>query len=113
MLGYGVWYMYMLEKLMLLCCVVLCCGHVLTIGSTLWFFSGVCAVLYFIFGCMCLDRFTARAFLSTQDPLVSTAIPATPPANARRNSKTTGGQLPSTSSTTDEAVGSYMSPPQH
>jgi hypothetical protein len=37
--------------------------------------SGLCAITYFVFGCLCLDRFTSRAFLSTNDPVVSTAIP--------------------------------------
>lgn len=39
------------------------------------FIIGLCAIAYFVFGCLCLDRFTSRAFLSTNDPLVSTAIP--------------------------------------
>ena len=38
-------------------------------------YSGMCAIAYFVFGCLCLDRFTSRAFLSTNDPVVSTAIP--------------------------------------
>jgi len=33
-------------------------------------------MVYLIFGLLCLDRFTSQAFLSTEDPLVSTAIPA-------------------------------------
>jgi len=37
--------------------------------------SGICAVTYFVFGCLCLDRFTSKAFLSVNDPTVSTAIP--------------------------------------
>jgi len=35
-----------------------------------------CSFFYAIFGLLCLDRFTSRAFLSTQDPAASTAIPA-------------------------------------
>ncbi|KAL7434550.1 hypothetical protein ACHAXM_004137 [Skeletonema potamos] len=35
-----------------------------------------CSFFYAIFGLMCLDRFTSRAFLSTQDPVKSTSIPA-------------------------------------
>jgi len=42
------------------------------------FILGMCALAYFVFGCLCLDRFTSRAFLSTDDPLVSTAIPRPP-----------------------------------
>lgn len=36
---------------------------------------GVCAITYFVFGLLCLDRFTSKAYLSSKDPLVSTAIP--------------------------------------
>lgn len=36
---------------------------------------GLCAVAYFVFGLLCFDRFTSRAFLSTKNPLVTTAIP--------------------------------------
>mmetsp|Transcript_15297 Transcript_15297/g.28550 ORF Transcript_15297/g.28550 Transcript_15297/m.28550 type:complete len:306 (+) Transcript_15297:78-995(+) len=39
------------------------------------FVLGVCAVAYFVFGLLCLDRFTSKAYLSSNDPLVSTAIP--------------------------------------
>mmetsp|Transcript_3066 Transcript_3066/g.4728 ORF Transcript_3066/g.4728 Transcript_3066/m.4728 type:complete len:250 (+) Transcript_3066:110-859(+) len=35
-----------------------------------------CSFFYAIFGLLCLDRFTSRAFLSTQDPVASTSIPA-------------------------------------
>ena len=92
-----------------------CCGLVL-IGciDIVWNCSGLCAVSYFVFGCMCLDRFTSKAFLSTHDPLVSTAIPTTTPtADARHPHRTTGEEPPSSRSTTDVAAGSYMSPPQH
>lgn len=36
---------------------------------------GLCAVAYFVFGLLCFDRFTSKAFLSTKNPLVTTAIP--------------------------------------
>ncbi|KAG7346882.1 hypothetical protein IV203_005951 [Nitzschia inconspicua] len=39
------------------------------------FVLGLCAIIYFVFGAFCLDRFTSRAYLSNNDPLVSTAIP--------------------------------------
>lgn len=39
------------------------------------FILGLCGFCYLLFGCLCLDRFTSKAFLSTNDPLVSTAIP--------------------------------------
>ncbi|KAL3772362.1 hypothetical protein ACHAW5_010364 [Stephanodiscus triporus] len=35
-----------------------------------------CSFAYLVFGLLCLDRFTSRAFLSTQDPVASTAIPS-------------------------------------
>jgi hypothetical protein len=35
----------------------------------------VCSFTYLLFGLLCFDRFTSRAFLSTQDPVASTAIP--------------------------------------
>jgi hypothetical protein len=35
-----------------------------------------CSFAYLLFGLLCLDRFTSRAFLSTQDPVASTAIPS-------------------------------------
>jgi len=35
----------------------------------------ICAAVYFILGLLCFDRFTSRAFLSSSDPRVSTAIP--------------------------------------
>lgn len=41
---------------------------------TSWILAG-CALAYIILGCLCLDRFTSRAFLSQKDPLTSTAIP--------------------------------------
>mmetsp|Transcript_884 Transcript_884/g.2229 ORF Transcript_884/g.2229 Transcript_884/m.2229 type:complete len:263 (+) Transcript_884:129-917(+) len=39
------------------------------------FFLGVCAIIYFVSGVLCLDRFTSKAYLSSNDPLVTTAIP--------------------------------------
>eukprot|EP00339_Tiarina_fusa_P006273 CAMPEP_0117076322 /NCGR_PEP_ID=MMETSP0472-20121206/53796_1 /TAXON_ID=693140 ORGANISM="Tiarina fusus, Strain LIS" /NCGR_SAMPLE_ID=MMETSP0472 /ASSEMBLY_ACC=CAM_ASM_000603 /LENGTH=270 /DNA_ID=CAMNT_0004802163 /DNA_START=109 /DNA_END=922 /DNA_ORIENTATION=- len=39
------------------------------------FILGLCAITYFTFGVLCLDRFTSKAFLSSKDPLVTTAIP--------------------------------------
>lgn len=36
-----------------------------------------CAVTYLLLGMMCCDRFTSRAFLSSTDPVASTAIPET------------------------------------
>lgn len=39
------------------------------------FFLGACAISYFICGVLCLDRFTSKAYLSSNDPLVTTAIP--------------------------------------
>lgn len=35
----------------------------------------MCAFVYFCFGILCFDRFTSKAFLSTKNPLVTTAIP--------------------------------------
>lgn len=39
------------------------------------FFLGACAIAYFLSGVLCLDRFTSKAYLSSNDPLVTTAIP--------------------------------------
>eukprot|EP00536_Pseudo-nitzschia_multiseries_P008585 jgi/Psemu1/296975/fgenesh1_pm.220_\ len=39
------------------------------------FFLGACAITYFVSGVLCLDRFTSKAYLSSNDPLVTTAIP--------------------------------------
>lgn len=39
------------------------------------FFLGACAIAYFLSGALCLDRFTSKAYLSSNDPLVTTAIP--------------------------------------
>ncbi|KAL3791234.1 hypothetical protein HJC23_000851 [Cyclotella cryptica] len=36
----------------------------------------ICSFTYLLFGLLCFDRFTSRAFLSTQDPVASTAIPS-------------------------------------
>jgi hypothetical protein len=61
--------------------------------------SGACAITYFVFGLLCLDRFTSKAYLSSQDPLVSTAIP-TPKAHSAHepssddNYRTTGSFVP-------------------
>lgn len=38
-----------------------------------------CGFVYIILGLLCCDRFTSKAFLSSNDPLVSTAIPPTRP----------------------------------
>mmetsp|Transcript_19412 Transcript_19412/g.44221 ORF Transcript_19412/g.44221 Transcript_19412/m.44221 type:complete len:234 (-) Transcript_19412:223-924(-) len=35
----------------------------------------ICALVYFILGLLCCDRFTSRLFLQSKDPTVSTAIP--------------------------------------
>jgi len=35
----------------------------------------ICALVYLTFGVLCFDRFTSKAFLSTKNPLVTTAIP--------------------------------------
>ncbi|KAL7550490.1 hypothetical protein ACHAWF_013711 [Thalassiosira exigua] len=35
-----------------------------------------CSFAYLLFGLLCFDRFTSRAFLSTQDPVSATAIPS-------------------------------------
>lgn len=43
---------------------------------------GACALLYFILGMLCFDRFTTRAFLSDRDPVTSTVIPQTTPSVA-------------------------------
>ena len=34
------------------------------------FYRGTCAISYFIAGVLCLDRFTSKAYLSSNDPLV-------------------------------------------
>lgn len=34
-----------------------------------------CAIVYLVLGLMCFDRFTSKAFLSTHDPVATTAIP--------------------------------------
>lgn len=52
------------------------------------FILGLCAITYFIFGCLCLDRFTSKAFLSVNDPLVSTAIPRPGSVKASDESQT-------------------------
>lgn len=39
------------------------------------FILGTCAIAYFVSGVLCLDRFTSKAYLSSTDPLVTTAIP--------------------------------------
>lgn len=39
---------------------------------------GLCSFMYFGFGILCLDRFTAKAFVSNKDPVITTAIPQTP-----------------------------------
>jgi len=39
------------------------------------FFLGACAISYFVSGVLCFDRFTSKAYLSSNDPLVTTAIP--------------------------------------
>jgi hypothetical protein len=36
---------------------------------------GICGFTYLLFGLLCIDKFTAKAFLTTEDPLVTTAIP--------------------------------------
>ena len=36
-------------------------------------------------GLLCFDRFTARAFLSTKDPRVTTALPPTPQVAANNH----------------------------
>jgi len=43
-----------------------------------------CSFAYLLFGLLCFDRFTSRAFLSTADPVASTAIPAATPYDAPR-----------------------------
>lgn len=35
----------------------------------------ICAAVYFVLGLLCFDRFTSKAFLSSNDPRISTAIP--------------------------------------
>ena len=40
------------------------------------YISACCSFAYLLFGMLCFDRFTSRAFLSTQDPVASTAIPS-------------------------------------
>lgn len=42
------------------------------------FFLGTCAISYFVFGVLCFDRFTSKAYVSSNDPLVTTAIPQLP-----------------------------------
>jgi len=42
---------------------------------TSWILA-ICALIYIFLGLLCCDRFTSRAFLSTDDPLISTAIPS-------------------------------------
>mmetsp|Transcript_2851 Transcript_2851/g.7832 ORF Transcript_2851/g.7832 Transcript_2851/m.7832 type:complete len:253 (-) Transcript_2851:132-890(-) len=39
------------------------------------FFLGVCAISYFVSGVFCVDRFTSKAYVSSNNPLVTTAIP--------------------------------------
>lgn len=38
---------------------------------------GCCAMTYLFCGILCFDRFTALAFISTKDPRITTAVPAT------------------------------------
>jgi len=35
----------------------------------------ICALVYFVLGMLCCDRFTSRLFLQSKDPTISTAIP--------------------------------------
>jgi len=85
-------------------------SHVFLTGIVfLLFSSGACAITYFIFGCMCLDRFTARAFMSTKDPLISTAIPMAPASGSVATSKIS---MESNKSTEDPPDGTYTSPPE-
>jgi hypothetical protein len=51
--------------------------------TALYLFRGLCAIIYFIFGLLCFDRFTSKAYLSSNDPLVSTAIPQ--PTSSRKS----------------------------
>lgn len=46
---------------------------------TSWCLGG-CALIYLILGCLCFDRFRSKAFLSSRDPLRSTAIPGAQPS---------------------------------
>lgn len=39
------------------------------------FFLGLCGIAYFVAGVLCFDKFTSRAYVSSNDPLVTTAIP--------------------------------------
>jgi len=42
------------------------------------FILGLCGIAYFFAGLLCLDRFTSKAYLSSNDPIVTTAIPPQP-----------------------------------
>eukprot|EP00934_Nitzschia_sp_Nitz4_P006207 Nitzschia sp. Nitz4//scaffold112_size70979//13341//14233//NITZ4_005894-RA/size70979-augustus-gene-0.79-mRNA-1//1//CDS//3329533241//6197//frame0 len=53
------------------------------------FILGLCAVCYFVFGCLCFDRFTSKAFLSTNDPVASTAI--APPSTVQTEKRDATG----------------------
>lgn len=46
---------------------------------TSWILA-LCAMSYFALGLLCFDRFTSRAFLSSRDPVMSTAIPQPSPS---------------------------------
>mmetsp|Transcript_33112 Transcript_33112/g.37077 ORF Transcript_33112/g.37077 Transcript_33112/m.37077 type:complete len:265 (+) Transcript_33112:103-897(+) len=49
------------------------------------FILGTCAIAYFVAGLLCLDRFTSKAYLSSNDPLVTTAIPQPISAQQQRS----------------------------
>lgn len=49
------------------------------------FFLGVCAISYFVSGVLCFDRFMSKAYLSSNNPLVTTAIPQLPPVHRQQH----------------------------
>mmetsp|Transcript_40185 Transcript_40185/g.97077 ORF Transcript_40185/g.97077 Transcript_40185/m.97077 type:complete len:342 (+) Transcript_40185:201-1226(+) len=77
------------------------------------FILGLCAITYFVFGLLCLDRFTSKAYLSSQDPLVSTAIP-TPTAQTTTTTPTAAAAMssPSNSKNITAGPGGEFVPPR-
>lgn len=39
-------------------------------------FSGICGLVYFLFGILLIDRFKSDSFVTIDDPVVTTAIPS-------------------------------------
>eukprot|EP00980_Cylindrotheca_fusiformis_P011250 scaffold2585_cov135-Cylindrotheca_fusiformis.AAC.2 len=51
-------------------------GSAVAFQMTASFVLGCCGFVYLVFGLLLIDRFTSETFLSTENPLVTTAIPS-------------------------------------